>query len=59
MTDAQFYEFCRTNSNLRIERNASRKIIVMPPAFSDVGNRNLKVPHRRRFVDALGGLGDR
>jgi Uma2 family endonuclease len=30
MTDAQFYEFCRTNSDLRIERNASGEVIVMP-----------------------------
>jgi Uma2 family endonuclease len=43
MTDAQFYAFCRTNSDLRIERNASGEVIVMPPAFSDTGNRNLKI----------------
>jgi Uma2 family endonuclease len=43
MTDAQFYEFCRTNPNLRIERNASGEVIVMPPAFSDTGNRNFKI----------------
>jgi Uma2 family endonuclease len=43
MTDAQFYEFCRTNSDLRIERNARGEVIVMPPAFSDTGNRNLKI----------------
>jgi Uma2 family endonuclease len=43
MSDAQFYEFCRTNPELRIERNASGEVIVMPPAFSDTGNRNLKI----------------
>jgi hypothetical protein len=43
MSDAQFYEFCRTNPDLRIERNASGEVIVMPPAFSDTGNRNLKI----------------
>jgi Uma2 family endonuclease len=43
MTDQQFYEFCRTNADLRIERNASGEVIVMPPAFSDTGNRNLKI----------------
>jgi Uma2 family endonuclease len=43
MTDAQFYEFCRTNADLRIERNARGEVIVMPPAFSDTGNRNLKI----------------
>lgn len=43
MTDIQFYEFCRTNPDLRIERNANGEVIVMPPAFSDIGNRNFKI----------------
>jgi Uma2 family endonuclease len=43
MSDAQFYEFCRTNPELRIERNANGEVIVMPPAFSDTGNRNIKI----------------
>ncbi len=43
MSDAQFYEFCRTNPALRIERNADGEVIVMAPAFSDTGNRNFKI----------------
>jgi Uma2 family endonuclease len=43
MSDTQFYEFCRTNPELRIERNANGEVIVMPPAFSDTGNRNIKI----------------
>lgn len=43
MSDRQFYEFCRTNANLRIERNSNGEIIVMPPAFADTGNRNGRV----------------
>ena len=43
MSDAQFYEFCRTNRDLRIERTATGEVIVMPPAFSDTGNRNAKL----------------
>lgn len=43
MSDKQFYEFCQTNPELRIERNARGEIIVMPPAFSDTGNRNMKI----------------
>ncbi|MEM9220189.1 MAG: Uma2 family endonuclease [Cyanobacteria bacterium P01_F01_bin.150] len=43
MTDAQFYAFCLANRNLRIERSADGEIIVMPPAFSDTGNRNIKL----------------
>jgi Uma2 family endonuclease len=43
MSDAQFYEFCLTNPDLRIERNANGEIVVMPPAFSDTGNRNGRI----------------
>jgi len=43
LSDRQFYDFCRTNRDLRIERNASGEIIVMPPAFADTGNRNGRI----------------
>jgi Uma2 family endonuclease len=43
MTDEQFYEFCQANRDLRIERSANGEVIIMPPAFSDTGNRNIKI----------------
>ncbi|MBW4466270.1 MAG: Uma2 family endonuclease [Pegethrix bostrychoides GSE-TBD4-15B] len=43
LTQAQFYEFCQANQDLRIERSATGDVIIMPPAFSDTGNRNLKI----------------
>lgn len=43
MTDEQFYEFCQANRDLRIERTATGEVIIMPPAFSDTGNRNIKI----------------
>jgi Uma2 family endonuclease len=43
MSDKQFHDFCRTNPDLRIERNAHGEIIVMPPALADTGNRNGRV----------------
>jgi Uma2 family endonuclease len=43
MTHAQFYEFCQANQDLRIERAATGEVIIMPPAFSDTGNRNSKI----------------
>lgn len=43
ISDQQFYDFCQTNPDLRIERNADGEIIVMPPAFADTGNRNGRV----------------
>ncbi|HEY9742114.1 MAG TPA: Uma2 family endonuclease [Coleofasciculaceae cyanobacterium] len=43
MSVEQFYEFCQANRDLRIERSASGEVIIMPPAFSDTGNRNIKI----------------
>ena len=43
MTVEQFSEFCLVNRDLRIERTASGEVIIMPPAFSDTGNRNFKI----------------
>lgn len=46
MSDEQFYEFCHRNPNLRIERNTNGEVTVMPPAFSDTGNRNNKLGYQ-------------
>ncbi|HHP7244690.1 MAG TPA: Uma2 family endonuclease [Elainellaceae cyanobacterium] len=43
MTTVEFYEFCQANRDLRIERTATGDVIIMPPAFSETGNRNLKI----------------
>jgi Uma2 family endonuclease len=46
MTQAQFYEFCQANQDLRIERTVQGEVIIMPPAFSDTGNRNMKIGYQ-------------
>jgi Uma2 family endonuclease len=43
MSVEQFYEFCLANRDLRIERTVNGKVIVTSPAFSDTGNRNIKI----------------
>ncbi|MBH8555121.1 Uma2 family endonuclease [Nostocaceae cyanobacterium CENA357] len=43
MTSEQFYELCQVNRELRIERSANGEVIIMPPAFSDTGNRNFNI----------------
>ena len=43
MTTEQFYQFCQANRDLRIEWTANGEVVVMPPAFSDTGNRNGKI----------------
>ncbi|MGK7892042.1 MAG: Uma2 family endonuclease [Leptolyngbyaceae cyanobacterium] len=43
MSDEEFVAFCLANRELRIERTATGEVIVMPPAFSDTGNRNFNL----------------
>jgi Uma2 family endonuclease len=57
MTEEQFYEFCLANRDLRIERSASGEVIVMPPAFSDTGNRNLNIAVQLGSWSELDGTG--
>jgi Uma2 family endonuclease len=58
MSDQQFYDFCRTNPDLRIERNAHGEIIIMPPAFADTGNRNGRVFGQLYIWSAADGTGE-
>lgn len=43
MTRDEFYAFCLANRDLRIERTADGEVVIMPPAFSDTGNRNFNI----------------
>lgn len=43
MGEEQFFEFCRLNRDLRIERTAEGDLEVMPPTGGETGNRNLKI----------------
>lgn len=46
MTRDEFYTFCQANRDLRIERTAAGDVVIMPPAFSDTGNRNFNLAVR-------------
>ncbi len=43
MTDEEFYAFCMENADLRIERNAGGKIVIMPPTNSETGHYNSEI----------------
>ena len=43
MSDEEFYQFCRENSQYRIEKNKHGKIIIMQPTNSETGNYNFEV----------------
>ncbi|CAN5294023.1 Uma2 family endonuclease [soil metagenome] len=43
MSDEQFFEFCRSNPELRIEMSKKGEIVVMPPTFSETGGKNFSL----------------
>ncbi|MGF1936747.1 MAG: Uma2 family endonuclease [Nostoc sp. ChiQUE02] len=57
MTNEQFYELCQANGDLRIERSANGEVIIMPPAFSDTGNRNFNIAAQLGFWTEKDGTG--
>ena len=43
LTDDRFYEFCRLNRELRIERTAAGELSIMAPAGGDSSDRNAEI----------------
>lgn len=43
LSSHQFYELCRANSELRIERSRSGELILMPPTGGETGRRNASI----------------
>jgi Uma2 family endonuclease len=43
MTDDHFYKLCRSNPDVKFERNAKGEIIIMSPTGGETGNRNLEI----------------
>lgn len=46
LSDEQFYRLCQVNQELRLERTAEGKLIIMPPTGWETGNRNSKLTQR-------------
>jgi Uma2 family endonuclease len=40
LTDQQFYQLCRQNPDLRLERTAEGNLVIMAPTGGETGNRN-------------------
>jgi Uma2 family endonuclease len=43
LSDEQFYELCRSNPEVKFERNANGKIQIMSPTGGETGNRNFEI----------------
>ncbi len=57
VSDHGFLRLCRANPDLRLERNASGELIVMPPAAPDSGHRNAGITAQLWNWNQKAGLG--
>ncbi len=57
LTDDQFYELCRLNRELRIERTAQGGLVIMAPAGGDTSDRNAEITMQLRLWAKRDGTG--
>ncbi len=57
MTDQQYFDFCRQNPDLRIERTAEGVIEIMAPAGGEGSNRNAMVTYQLTAWSLRDGTG--
>lgn len=43
LTDEQFYQLCQANPNVKFERDAKGRILIMAPSGTTTGNRNFEI----------------
>ncbi|MGD1942013.1 MAG: Uma2 family endonuclease [Leptolyngbyaceae cyanobacterium] len=43
LTENQFYDLCRANPEIKIERTAAGELLFMPPTGGETGNRNIEI----------------
>jgi Uma2 family endonuclease len=58
LTDDQFYQICQNNPELRLERTAQGKLIVMPPTGGGSGKRNFSLTGQLAAWVERTGLGE-
>jgi Uma2 family endonuclease len=58
LTDDQFYDLCRANPDLRIERTAQGELIFMSPTGGETGKRNAKLTARFVIWNESANLGE-
>ncbi|QLE56160.1 Uma2 family endonuclease [Nostoc sp. TCL26-01] len=43
LTDNEFYHLCRENPDIKFERTADGKLLIMPPTGGETGKRNIEI----------------
>ena len=56
-TDEQFYEFCRINNELRIEKDVAGDVSIMPPAGWETAAKNAEITHQLQDWARMNGTG--
>ena len=56
-TDEQFYDCCRLNNELRIERDASGDVSIRPPAAWETAAKNAEITHQLQDWARTNGTG--
>ena len=56
-TDEQFYEFCRLNNELRIERDTAGEVSISPPAPWETAAKNADITHQLQDWAKMNGTG--
>ena len=46
LTDDQYYELCRKHPDLKLERNSSGQLIIMPPTGGETGRKNSDINYQ-------------
>ena len=57
LTDEQFWQLCHDNSDLRFERTATGKLIIMSPTGSTTGERNADLIYQLKAWSRQNNLG--
>jgi len=58
LTDRAFWRLCRANPDLRLERTARGELVIMAPASSDSGRRNVSLTSQLWNWNRATGLGE-
>ena len=58
LTSGQFYQLCKANPELKLERNAQGELIVMPPTGGETGRSNSRINGQIWFWNEQNQLGE-
>ncbi|MDF9795090.1 Uma2 family endonuclease [Catalinimonas alkaloidigena] len=58
LTDDEFYEFCRENEHVRMEKNSKGEVIIMAPTGGNTGRINKNILFELESWNRKTGLGE-